>query len=262
MRFIILGGGCYGTFYVRQLLRARAASALTFNEVVIVDHGAESAAQRAFEPTAGLRFVQSEWDDFFDQYLESVTPASPDQFVPSPFNPHLGLAWLRRSLAASHPDCSFRLEPFSQLPGTPFQEQRDHGTLVASHADWICPVHCIEPEICPKTRDTRYWDMDRTARTLAVTLSKSSQRVDQVHLFHCHHISHGVGGYPVAELMLARRALAGALDTGQSVRALVGTISRCHGAFHLLVAQTGMDTVSGIDASSEAGPSHRAGIRR
>jgi hypothetical protein len=87
--------------------------------------------------------------------------------------------------------------------------------------------------------------MDRTGRQLADRLSESGQPVQQVHLFHCHHVSYGVGGYPVAELVVARhelqRALTGPTDT---VRALVGTISRCHGAFHLLAARTGMDTVS------------------
>jgi hypothetical protein len=257
-RFVILGGGCYGTFYARQLLRAQNAGALTCAEIIIVDHNAQPAAAREPEIARSVRFERCSWDDFFDSFLEHPTTSSSDQFVPSPFNPHLGLGWLMRSLRRDNPAASLSLERFTRLPDTPFQEQRDHGTLVASHADWICPVHCIEPDICPKTRDTRYWDMDRTGRELADRLTTAGMPIDQVHLFHCHHMSYGVGAYPASELAHAFRNLHAALQTpGIVVRALVGTISRCHGAFHILAADTGMDTVSAI-ASSGRHP-HGAG---
>src|SRR5262245_24711689 len=152
-RFIILGGGCYGTFYARQLLRAQRAGALAGAQIIIVDHNAQPAAARDLEIARSVCFEPCSWDDFFDSFLEDATTCSPDQCVPSPFTPHLGLGWLMRSLRGQYPTARLTLERFSRLPGTPFQEQRDHGTLVASHADWICPVHCIEPEICPKTRD-------------------------------------------------------------------------------------------------------------
>ncbi|MGH7471644.1 MAG: hypothetical protein ACRENP_27140 [Longimicrobiales bacterium] len=237
MQFIILGGGCYGSFYARQLLRAREAHAITFDRILIVDHNAEPAVRQQLNADPILHFERSEWDDFFDNFLEDAPENCADVFVPSPFNPHLGLGWLMRSLARSQPHRHFTLETFTQLPGTPFQQQRDHGTLVASHADWICPVHCIEPEICPKTRDTRYWDMDRTGRAFARALSRAGQPVDQVLLFHCHHVSYGVGGYPVAELVVARAQLGRALAASDlQLRALVGTVSRCHGAFHLLAS--------------------------
>jgi hypothetical protein len=258
-RFIILGGGCYGTFYARQLLRAQSAGALAIREIVIVDHNALPAAAQDPEIAGQVRFERTRWDDFFDQFLDEASPSSPDQFVPSPFNPHLGLGWLMRVLQRDDPAACLTLEESSRLPGTPFQEQREHGTLVASHADWICPVHCIEPEICPKTRDTRYWDMDRTAHELATRLTEAGQRIDQVHLFHCHHVSYGVGAYPAAELVLAHHVLRAALKAPEShVRALVGTISRCHGAFHILAAHTGMDTVSATATTSGRHP-HGAG---
>ena len=120
MRFIILGGGCYGTFYLRQLLRARAAEALSVSEIVVVDHNEIPRAAREHEPNDVVRYARSEWDDFFDQHLATQNASTTDQFVPSPFNPHLGLAWLMRGIRQEHPGFELDLEPFSELPGTPY----------------------------------------------------------------------------------------------------------------------------------------------
>ncbi len=243
MRFIVLGGGCYGSFYVRQLLKARNAGALNFEEVLVIDHGERPPAQE-LDQAEGVRLVRSEWADFFDDHLASSSNAE-DKLVPSPFNPHLGLGWLMREIGRTHPERVLSLEPFNRMPGTPFQQQRDHGTLVASHADWICPVHCIEPDICPHTKGPRFWDMNRTGHELAADLGSAAQPIAQVHLFHCHHLAYGVGAYAVAELLAARESIRGELARSPAVgRFLVGTISRCHGAFHLLAAHLGMDTVS------------------
>ena len=256
MRFIILGGGCYGTFYLRQLLRAREADALSVSEVVVVDHNEVPRAAREHELNELVRFAQSEWDDFFDQHLATQDSTTTDQFVPSPFNPHLALAWIMRCIRQEYPDFELDLEPFSVLPGTPYQEQRAHGTLVASHADWICPVHCVEPAICPHTRENRFWDMDVTGRALGAQLESAGQPVGGVYLFHCHHVSYGVGSYPASELIQARDAILAQLRTVDKQRFLIGTISRCHGAFHVLAAERGMDTVSRLTSSSESEPAH------
>jgi hypothetical protein len=256
MRFIILGGGCYGTFYLRQLLRARDAEALSVSEIVVVDHNDTSRAASEHEPNDLVRYERSEWDDFFDQHLGTQDASTTDQFVPSPFNPHLGLAWLMRGIRQEYPEFELDLEPFSVLPGTPYQEQRAHGTLVASHADWICPVHCVEPGICPHTRENRFWDMDVTARALGAKLESAGQPVGGVYLFHCHHVSYGVGSYPAFELIHARDTIHAELGRVDKQRFLIGTISRCHGAFHLLAAERGIDTVSRPISSSESDTAH------
>ena len=254
MRFIILGGGCYGSFYLRQLLRARQAEALPVSEILVVDRNEVPRAAHENAANEIVRFVQSDWGDFFDLHLNALPNDTTDRFVPSPFNPHLGLGWLMRRVEREYPDFTLTLEPFSLLPDTPFRQQREHGTMVASHADWICPVHCIEPEICPHTRGPRFWDMDVTGRTLGSRLESAGQPVRSVHLFHCHHVSYGVGAYPAAELLQARDDILTALHTGNHQRFLIGTISRCHGAFHLLAAERGMDTVSRHVSSSESEP--------
>jgi tRNA A37 threonylcarbamoyladenosine dehydratase len=43
---IVIGGGCYGTYYVRQLQRAARAGALEAREIVVVDRDAACAVAR------------------------------------------------------------------------------------------------------------------------------------------------------------------------------------------------------------------------
>lgn len=253
MRFIVLGGGCYGTFYSRQLIRAAEADAIPQPEIVVVDHNERPRAMDEIGGDPRVRFERSDWAAFFDRHLETLDDDAGDQIVPPPFTPHLALSWLLSTLQKLRPGITWKIEPFSLLPVTPFAHQADNGTLTASHADWICPVHCIEPSICPKTRGPRDWDMAETARRLADRLTAGGQAVHQVHLLQCLHFTHGVGTYPAASLLAARRRLlAAAPDAGMPVRALVGTVSRCHGAMHLLKGYLGTDTVSAVDTISLA----------
>lgn len=251
MRFIVLGGGCYGSFYTGQLIRAAEAGAIPRPEIVVVDHGEQPKAMRELAGDPRVRHVRQDWDDFFDAHFEDLSADAEDQVVPPPFTPHLALAWLLRSLRSKRPSVSWEIEPFRQLPVTPFVHQADNGTLTASHAGWICPVHCVEPSICPKTRGPRSWDMAETARALAASLGQHGQPVQQVHLLQCLHFTFGVGTYPAAALVEARgQILAASFDSDLPVRAVVGTVSRCHGAMHLLKGHLGTDTVSATDTFS------------
>src|SRR5688572_416496 len=243
MRFVIFGGGCYGSFYARQLLRAHAAG-VSVTEIVVVDHNETPSARTTLQSPL-LQFVIQEWDEFCDAYFDALPPSATDQIVPPPFTPHLALAWLLRRLPKDRPELQWSLEPVRRFPGTPFQQQGAGGPLTLSHADWICPVHCVEPEICPKTRDVRYWDMATTVDHWTHALAEGGQAVTQTHLFQCLHYTHGVGTYPAAKVVTARAAIASAAATqAQPLRFLVGTVSRCHGAVNLLKADLGTDTVS------------------
>src|SRR5690606_8052534 len=113
-----------------------------------------------------------------------------------------------------------------------------------SHADWICPVNCIEPARCPKTRGPRYWDLATTIEHWTHALATGGQPITQTHLFQCLHFTHGVGTYPAARVAAARPEMAAISADETPVRFLVGTVSHCHGAIHLLKAEAGTNTVS------------------
>lgn len=243
MRFIIFGGGCYGTFYARQLVRAAATGALPVSEALVVDRNAVSRTERELGTADGLlRFVHAEWEPFLAEYLPTLPEGADDVIVPPPFTPHLALAWILERLRRERPEREWRLEPFGALPDTPFQRQAEGGPLVVSHADWICPVHCIEPEVCPHTRGPRDWDLERTVHEFAGTLSEAGQPIERVHLFLCHHLAFGVGGYPAARIITAFRDIRDRSDSRVGrvpPRFIVGTVSHCHGALHLLTTGTG-----------------------
>src|ERR1044071_3365419 len=85
---VIVGGGCYGTFYAAQLQRARARGAATWRRLLVVDRDPRCRAAREVKPDVEL--VVEPWDPFFDRYLASVRhPGPPDAIVPSPLMPHL-----------------------------------------------------------------------------------------------------------------------------------------------------------------------------
>lgn len=240
----MLGGGCYGSFYTRQLIRAADAQAIPQPEIVVVDHNAQPQVT-TFASDPRVRIVRQDWEPFFEDYLAGLDANTDDQIVPPPFTPHLALSWLMSALRREKSDRDWQIEPFTVLPKTPFVHHTEIGTLTASHADWVCPIHCIEPEQCPKTRGPRDWDMANTARTLARSLGQAGQPVAQVHLLQCLHFTHGVGTYPAAALIRAFQEIGAVqLPAHAPIRVLVGTVSRCHGAMHLLKGVAGTDTVS------------------
>ena len=243
MRFVIIGGGCYGTFYTRQLLRAADEGAIEKPEILVVDHGSQPEVV-GLARDERVQVVSADWDDFFDHYFAARAGSDDDQIVPPPFTPHVALRWLLRALPKAGA-MKWSIEPFRSLPQTPFVQQSDNGTLNASHADWLCPVHCIEPDTCPHTRGPRDWDMAETARTFARTLAAAGQPVSQVHVFRCLHLTHGVGCYPAGDLVRAFTEMRTLFPpAGEAVYALVATVSHCHGTLHLLKGEAGTDTVS------------------
>src|SRR5687768_8419696 len=105
-RIIIVGGGCYGSYYVRQLLRAREAGALSFTRLVVVDRDAGCQVASASQRDPDVTIVQREWEPFFDEYLGAAaadrTPTA-DAIVPSPLMPHLMFDWLVRRARSRWP---------------------------------------------------------------------------------------------------------------------------------------------------------------
>src|ERR1035437_8421248 len=64
---VVVGGGCYGSYYVRQLRRAREREALTWERLIVVDHDEDCAVAR--EHPADLELAVSDWSEFFAEYL-------------------------------------------------------------------------------------------------------------------------------------------------------------------------------------------------
>ena len=72
---VVVGGGCYGSYYVRQLGRAARAGALTAERVLVVDRdpACRVSTELGSADTANVEVVVAEWSAFFDSYLESAS---------------------------------------------------------------------------------------------------------------------------------------------------------------------------------------------
>jgi hypothetical protein len=231
---VVVGGGCYGTFYASQLIRARERGAAAWERLLIVDRDTQCRAARERLGSQGVELRVQDWGAFFDQYLGAATPADPpDAIVPSPLMPHLMFEWLLRSAQRRWPGREI-VRRSAALPGaTPYDVLHADGTRYLSFADWLCPVHCVEPATCPVIRGPRTWEMSEALAELTGRLGRRGPVAGPV-LFVCRHRTYGVGMFDVSEALAGDAAVAAAGAGGAEVDVVVGTISSCHGAVSLL----------------------------
>lgn len=239
---VIVGGGCYGSYYLRQLFRAHRAGALTWRRVLVVDHKSDCAITTSPEMNSGadmplVELVTAEWKEFFADYLsrwESEADRSlADAIVPSPLMPHLMYDWIRDRATERWPDRNVETRPIQGPAGTPWEREAPDGTRYVSFAEWICPVNCIEPDVCPHTRGPRSWTMPQAVREYVEARRAVGEKIRDPLVFHCTHRAYGVGMIDTAAVVAADSAVAAAAIDGPATF-LVGTVSHCHGALNLL----------------------------
>ncbi len=231
----IVGGGCYGTFYARQLIRAAERGAVRYRRLLIVDHDPACRFSKGPGAARDRELVVTDWSEFFDEWLGSspVDRELPDAIVPSPLMPHLMYDWLVRRARARWPGRQIERRALPVGPGTPYDVSAPDLTRYVSFADWLCPTHCIEPAICPVIRAPRTWEMSEAFVRLTDTLARAAPTAGPV-LFVCRHRVYGVGMFDVESVLAGDRVVAEAGQAHPSVDVVVGTVSSCHGAAGLL----------------------------
>jgi hypothetical protein len=89
---IVVGGGCYGTFYATQLAKAKERGKARFRKVLVVDRDPACRARRELGEAPDREFVERDWTGFFDAFLASsdraAAGAPQDFIVPSPLMPY------------------------------------------------------------------------------------------------------------------------------------------------------------------------------
>lgn len=237
----IVGGGCYGSYYLRQLHRGRRAGAIGWESLVVVDR--DPGCQVANAQRAGTddrcEVVIADWDDHFDSALGALAAAdvrpddASDAIVPSPLMPHLALSWIERRARARFGIDAVRRLPLTAPPPTPWQRPGTDGTHYASYATWTCPVNCIEPVRCPMTRGHRAWSMPDAMKFYVQSLAEGERLLGPL-VFHCSHRAYGVGMIDSHDIVDAERFVAANGEAGHA-EFLVATVSHCHGALGRLV---------------------------
>src|SRR5687768_11538034 len=96
----IVGGGCYGTFYAGQLIRAAERGKARYRRLLVVDRDPGCRSDLSIGPRADHELVAADRGTFFDRWLDQEEGEAPegagDAIVPSPLMPHLMYEWLVR----------------------------------------------------------------------------------------------------------------------------------------------------------------------
>ena len=235
-RIIIVGGGCYGGYYVRQLHRAVRAGALVAESLVVVDRDAECAVAKLLRDDPNVPVLTTihaaDWREFFPNYLTAAVNSprehQHDAIVPSPLMPHLMAEWLVERARTRWPRRGVAVAPVESPVAVPWQRAGPDDTYYVSFAEWTCPINCIEPKTCPHTRGPRSWSLPPTVTAYA---EQSSARAA---VMHCRHRTFGVGMFDTAEVLAADAIIREDGDAG-ACEVFIGTTSHCHGAITRLV---------------------------
>ena len=235
---VVVGGGCYGTFYAGQLAKAQERGRATFRRVVVVDRDPVCRARAELGEARDRAFVVREWGDYFHEFLGDAARASAagsgDYIVPSPLMPHLMFHWLLARARERWPERAIDIACVPGEPGTPYDRTGADRTRYVSFADWICPTHCIEPAVCPAIGSARTWEMGDAVRGVTERLRVAGEPVHGPALFVCRHHVFGVGAFAVDAVLEGDAMVQAAGASGRAAAVLVGTISSCHGALNLL----------------------------
>ncbi|HEY7984996.1 MAG TPA: hypothetical protein VID73_12550, partial [Ktedonobacterales bacterium] len=208
MRLIIIGGGCYGCYHTRQLLKAQRRGKIAARRLLVVDHNPACRALSEFADEPLVEVVRADWACFLREHLVDASLDTDDQIVPAPFAPHLLRDWLLSSLGADAPARAMQLGMCDLVLGLPYEQGDATGNRFISAADWLCPATCIEPARCPAIHAPRTWELGTIVRAGA---AQAAVPYAGVELFTCRHFAFGVGTIPVAELVQARGRVAALL---------------------------------------------------
>ncbi len=229
MIYVVIGGGCWGSFHTRLLRKARAAGRIDFEKILVVDRDPSCAARREFARAHRLEFVQTDWLDFYVNHLERLSVDA--QIVPAPIAPHLAFHWLVRTAAARLPEHRIEVVPFERSFGLPYEHLAADGCRYISAAAWLCPTTCRAPAICPAIQAERTWDLGATLRSF---VAESEAEIQLGLIFQGRHQVFGLETIGVDGLLRARQRFLETCRRRAESQTMVATISPCHGAVNLV----------------------------
>lgn len=226
--YLIIGGGCYGSYYVRQLKAAKARGLIDFAGLRVLDRDPGCAVAQAYGDDPEVEVIATAWEEAGAQVFDHRGRWRGDHLVPAPLAPHIAWEWMRRQLVRDGlaPSAVRALPWPGAVPALPFAQVIREGTLVLSHAPGMCPVNCVEPRRCPLTSDWRDWEM---RDTLLWEQARGASGLDLLLVLVCRHWVYGVGTIPLAELLDHYARLLDLARRREVLRVGVATVSACHG---------------------------------
>jgi hypothetical protein len=226
--FIVLGGGCFGSFYVRQLLRG--ADRLGVGSIHVVDRDENCRVRREYGDVARVVYHIQDWKQFLFPYFDRALSRRlggeevQDRYVPPTFAPHVLMELFIEKARLEFSELKFERRPFEKTVGTPVDMALPAGTRALSFATWTCPASCIEPPTCPHTRGPKDWDMKEHLQG----------HFDSLHVFQCRHYAMGVGTIAVNDIVDEYLRFRETLQRPGRHLAAMASVSSCHGLIGLV----------------------------
>lgn len=234
MNFIVIGGGCYGTYYCRQLLRG--ATKLGLEKITVVDHMVDCQVRREIDDPR-IHHITQDWHEFFLPYFQGQVEQGragtnlTDHYVPPCIGPHFIFELFEAELKRECPGIQLNHLPVEAAIGTPLDMKLADGNRALSFAEWKCPHSCIEPKLCPVTRGEKWWDM---GTYLTDFFNQQKLPVESYHLLPCKHLAMGVGTIPMQLIIDEFLRFSQVVSQPGRHLAALATISSCHGLMGLL----------------------------
>jgi len=223
----VVGGGCFGSQYVKWLLRASEKGMLHYRKIFAIDRDPHCQLKNTTLPDS-VELIAADWVDYFTDYLATHfrdTEFADDFWVPSPLSPHILFFGMMRAAERLGVPCRFQAAGFNEPVLPPVRIPLANGDLAVSFAEWQCPVNCIEPGNCPAIHDRRTWDMK-----IALDGYFENQAARRgAHVLQCRHWVHGVGTIPMREIFQEFERFLENCRRPEIEDLVVATTSRCHG---------------------------------
>lgn len=209
-RFWVLGAGKFGSAAVRSLLRNSPKA-----EITVVDKTPYDP------PNLSVQFVRCDAIPWFAENFTQNT--SVDSIVPA-IPEHLFGEWLKYFMKANGLLPSPWSLPRSLLDKLPNPVLLSDSKALLSHANFLCPTTCIEPEnICSHTRLPR----PQPLYTLIKEVCPASLSPCVIR---SHQLAPGVGGLIPHEIWDIYDGITSSVPTPL----LTGTSCKCHGVIEAL----------------------------
>lgn len=207
--------------YIERLLKAKSEGLVTFEKLYFTDPNPNNPCVKKWGHEA--LFLQGEYHEVIQKILNGDILIEPSDtlVIPDHTAPHVFLK-LFLSLIEEKKNFDCQITPFGEFFNLPLFKKLDSGVVAMSFANWVCPLECEEPDICPMIENKRAWNFDIF---LKEHLKDSENKTN--HFFFCEQYALGVGGTPMATLLSEWKKLEEKLSDGFSF--VVATYSKCHG---------------------------------
>lgn len=203
-RFWIIGAGRFGKIAVKRITKRIDGASITVvdKQFMAYDH-------------AGITSIRQDGIQWLDTMLGPDAPV--DMIVPA-IPVHVAAAWLKHKNKKLY-DIQPLPIPDSWLAPMPNALRGKVGQVYVSHADFICPDNCPEPEkICTHTGKPRPMDLFRLLARLGL------EGVLPI-VLRSHQLLPGVGGIYPSDLFKALDTV----RTNPRRPLMIATACRCHG---------------------------------